>query len=528
MMELAAACTPLVLLIFLMGKKNSMASSRALPLCAMLAYLLALAVFDRDANAVNATVVSGLLMALTPLSIVAGAIFMFRTMEVTGALTTIRGALNGISHNPIAQLMIVGWAFAFLIEGASGFGTPAAIAAPVLVGLGFPALRVATFCLIMNTIPVTFGAVGTPIWFGFSVLDLSPAALRDIAWQSALINATAAPLVVVAGLAMVVRWREIVDNLVFILLATFSCTLPYVAISFYSVEFPSLIGGLVGLSLTLLLARRGVGLARVAQPQAPANAPGSGRALLKATFPLWGTVLILVVTRIPALGLKPLLQLDTPALQLPLGQLGELTVSAGLVVGLNEVFRTDIGWHHSILYVPALLPFVLVGLLTLGGFHRAGAARDVGRYTLVSIRAPFFALMGALVFVNLMMLGDEASPVALIGYQLARLSGEYWTVFAPLLGALGSFFSGSATISNLTFSAIQFSIAEQSGLSTSGTLALQGVGAAMGNMICINNIVAVTAILGLQRQDGVILKRTALVMLLYAAVAGAMGLLMSA
>ena len=68
--------------------------------------------------------------------------------------------LGNINPNPVAQLMIIGWAFAFMIEGASGFGTPAAIAAPILMGLGFNPLKVAMLALVMNSVPVSFGAVG--------------------------------------------------------------------------------------------------------------------------------------------------------------------------------------------------------------------------------------------------------------------------------------------------------------------------------------------------------------------------------
>ena len=85
-----------------------------------------------------------------------------KLMQVSGAENVVRSWLENISPNPVAQLMIIGWAFAFTIEGASGFGTPAAIAAPILVGLGFPAMRVALLTLVMNSVPVSFGAVGTP------------------------------------------------------------------------------------------------------------------------------------------------------------------------------------------------------------------------------------------------------------------------------------------------------------------------------------------------------------------------------
>lgn len=523
---LGFAYLPIILLIYLMSKKNSLAANYALPLCAFVAYIVVLVIFKQEASLVNANVVAGILKAWTPILIIAGAIFLFRCMEVTGALDIIRHWLNQISTNPVAQLMIVAWAFAFLIEGASGFGTPAAIAAPILVSLGFPALRVVVCCLILNSIPVTFGAVGTPIWFGLSVLDLMPQQLADIGWKSALINTTVAPLVVVVALSFVIsQKRLLLQNMGFILLSTFSCTLPYLALSSINVEFPSLIGGLIGLLVTLTLAKFGIGLSAADKPIKP-HTPISLWLLCKASFPLWGTVLILIITRIPQLGLKSLLQLNAPAWHLSLGQLGDFSISAALVLNLHNIFNTSTSWQHSILYVPSVIPFFLIGLITLYWFKQ-GSLRKVVQHTQSSMVKPVFALMGALVFVNLMMLGNEQSAVNQIGQHLASIGGKNWEWFAPFLGALGSFFSGSATVSNLTFAGVQQTIANQQGLEVTTILALQSVGAAMGNMVCINNIVAVASVLSLHSQEGYILKRTILVVILYGLVAGTIGLMLS-
>ncbi|MCV5388741.1 L-lactate permease, partial [Escherichia coli] len=113
-----------------------------------------------------------------------------------------------------------------MIEGASGFGTPAAIAAPILVGLGFPALRVAMLALIMNSVPVSFGAVGTPTWFGLSGLGLSEHDLLEIGRTSALLHTVAAVFIPVIALSFVVSWKSILRNIIFIQLSIFSCTLP--------------------------------------------------------------------------------------------------------------------------------------------------------------------------------------------------------------------------------------------------------------------------------------------------------------
>ncbi|MDP2535488.1 L-lactate permease [Alteromonas stellipolaris] len=555
MMNLAFSYLPLILLITLMVKKNPMPSSKALPFSAAVAYMVVLLVFKQDARLVNANVISGALLALTPLSIIAGAIFLFKCMEITGALAILRKALDGVSANPVAQLMIVGWAFMFLIEGASGFGTPAAIAAPILYSLGFPALRVALFCLVLNTIPVTFGAMGTPVWFGLSLLELPQQSVLEIAQQAALINTIAAPIIVILALRLVVSdTADIKKNLLFILLSTCACTLPYLGLSYFGVEFPSLLGGLIGLIITLLLAKYKVGIEATIQPAAnrpEANRPAATahspkqtpeqtpentvplKMLIKAAFPLWGTVLLLVLTRLPELGLKALLQATEPALHISLGFLGTFHISTSLVASLTSILDTAVTWKHSVLYIPSIIPFAVTGSVTLWLFRHSSdsnSLKTASQQTLVRMRTPFFAMLGALIFVNMMMLGDSSgqnsAAVAQIGHHLAQITGANWTFFAPLLGALGSFFSGSATISNLTFAGIQTTIAEQLSLPLTTILALQSVGAAMGNMVCINNIVAVTAILGLQNRDGDILKSTSLILAVFAVVAGGMGVLL--
>ena len=143
-MDILFSVLPIVILIYLMTKKNSVPSYKALPFVALLLYAIKLIYFESDPNQINAAVIDGLLTAWTPLLIVWGAILLFKTMEHSGGMDVVRAWLNSISDNKVAQLMIVAWAFGFMIEGASGFGTPAMLAAPILVGMGFPLVRVIT------------------------------------------------------------------------------------------------------------------------------------------------------------------------------------------------------------------------------------------------------------------------------------------------------------------------------------------------------------------------------------------------
>jgi lactate permease len=528
-MDLFVSIFPIALLIYLMTKKNSMPSNKALPLTALLIYFIQLIYFTADPNLINATVVSGLLTAWVPIMIIWGAILLFKTMEVTGAMNTVRHWLNNISPNPVAQLMIIGWAFAFLIEGASGFGTPAALAAPILVGLGFQPVAVACLALVMNSVPVTFGAVGTPTWFGLGILDLSDPELLAIGFESAIIHTVAALIIPVIALTFVVAWKDILKNIVFVYLSILSCIIPYLALASLNYEFPSLVGGMVGLVFSVFFASQGIGLSSATENPnkeiiSEKIPPGD---LVKALFPIWGTILVLVVTRIQQIGLKGLLQVAEPTANIPLGTFGDFSVSPALVLNLNNIFNTDVGWKYAALYIPAFIPFFLIVAITVFLYKTPGdKQKQIMSETYQRMTKPIAALLGALVLVKLMTTGEQAMNI-IIGQAFAAFIGENWQYFASYLGAVGAFFSGSNTVSNLTFAPIQISIAQTLGLDQTFILAAQSVGGAMGNMVCINNIVAVCSILGIVAKEGFIIKRTIWPMLLYGVIAAIMSIFLA-
>lgn len=504
MNDFLLAALPIAVLIFVMTKPRPLPSTAAFALAAVLAYAIRLAWFGDGFPLLNAAVVSGLLDALTPVAILFGAIFFFVAMEKSGAMGILQEWLRGVSPNPVAQIMLAGWAFIFLIEGAAGFGTPAALAAPVLVALGFPPLRVAVLCLVFNAIPTTFGAVGTPVWFGFEALALPPSELAALSSKTALLQTLAASVVPALALRFVLPWKVIRRNIVFIQLSVLACVAPMFLVAQFNYEFPAVVGGVIGLPATILLARLGLGLERAAGEVS--GRLFSGRVFL-ALAPLAVTVGLLLATRIPALGLRQWLTAAEPHLALPLGALGALTVSPSLVFSLRGILGQDFHWSHAALYVPSLIPFVLTAGLAFALFRSepslwGSALRETGG----RIGKPVLALLGALAFVSLLMAGGERSSTHILGHSLAAVSGDSWKYFAPFLGALGSFFSGSTTISNLTFGGIQFSIAADLGLEPSVLLALQCAGAAMGNIICIHNIVSVCAVLSLAGVEGRILK----------------------
>jgi lactate permease len=527
-MDFLLAILPIGILIYVMTKKRSWPSHISLPFAAALVYLLVLIRSRLDPNLMNATVVSGMLSALTPISIIWGAILLSQTMRRSGAERRIGEWLKEVSPNPVAQLMIVGWAFSFMIEGSSGFGTPAAIAAPLLVGLGFDAVRVAILTLVMNSVPVTFGAVGTPMWFGFSQAQLSPSEILSVSWKSAMVNSVAALFVPLIALRFVVGWSQIRQSLVYIYLSILSCVLPSLVLSRFNYEFPSLIGGAMGLCLSALMAKGQVGLGPNTSDELEIGLSSQRHERIRAFTPYLMLIAILVVTRVRFFPVRDWLNAEYPRLTLDWGSLGTFSVSIALVFKLDSIFGTSSAWSYNSLFVPALIPFVVVVLLSMPllkiDFH---ALKKVVADTTKRLSGPSVTLVGALIMVQLMTLGGDQAQTTVIGRQFAAVIGKSWPFFAPLLGALGSFFSGSATVSNLTFAGIQDSIAHTLGFERTSILALQSVGSAMGTIVSISNIVAVCSILGLVNQEGFILKRAGIPLVIYGLVAGLSGLIIT-
>src|SRR5205823_11316634 len=136
-------------------------------------------------------------------------------------------------------------------------------------------LRVAVLCIIMNAVPTSFGAVGTPTWFGFGSLGLADSQLLEIGLKAALIHTVAALIIPVIGLRFVIGWNEIRRNLLFIELAILASVLPMAAVATFNYEFPSVVGGMIGLVTTIFLARRGIGLAKEEINAASLPVPGS-------------------------------------------------------------------------------------------------------------------------------------------------------------------------------------------------------------------------------------------------------------
>ena len=532
--------------VFLVGLRWP--ASRAMPLSYLVAVVLALSVWQVPAIQIAAATVNGLVVAATLLYIVFGAILLLDTLQQSGALRTIRRGFTGITPDRRVQVIIIAWLFGSFIEGSAGFGTPAAVAVPLLVGLGFPGMAAVMSGMIIQSTPVTFGAVGTPIMVGVSTGLLADPAIATFATQAgydwtgflamiglkvALLHTIAGTLVPLILVAFLTRFfgknRSFLDGLriwKFALFAAVSMTIPYLIVAYLlGPEFPALLGSLVGLAIVVPAARRGFLMpppdetwefdrkenwdpSWTGSIEVKEIAHRSGQmGMLKAWSPYVLVAVLLVLTRL-VVPLRDWLQART--------------------ISLPNIFGTEVSASVQPLFLPGTV-FIVSSLATYF-FHeldarsyRASWSRSLRIAAAASVALVFTVPM-VQVFINSDggAAGYERMPISLAD-GVAALVGGAWPLFAPFIGGIGAAVAGSNTVSNMMFSLFQFEVGQRINVDPTWIVALQAIGGAAGNMICVHNVVAASAVVGLLGREGAVIRITLLPFVYYALLAGSIG-----
>jgi lactate permease len=525
LLQFLGALTPILAVLLLLVILR-LPATRAMPLSLVATAASALLLWQMAPIRIAAAVIEGWFVALSILWIVFGAITLLNVLRATTAIEVIRHGFIAISPDRRVQVIIIAWLFGAFLEGISGFGTPAAIAAPLLLVLGFPALAAVVMALIAGSSPVSFGAVGTPILIGVAqgLTDPTPELIRQIGLTAItldLLLASALPLLMCAMLTRffgVARsWREGLAVWPFALLAGFAFTVPaWLTMRFLGPEFPSIIGGFIGMLLSIFCARR-----RWLTPRTPWLFPDdtelthseskSHLSLLRAWLPYALVAGLLIISRLEVLPLKD--------------WLNQVVISSGDILGT--------GIHSDLkpLYLPGGVFLLVAGL---AGWFQRGDRRELAAAWLTSLRTVIptgIALLTAIPMVRIFLRSDiNASGLQSMPLELAALmaegAGSQWPLAAPFIGALGSFIAGSGTFSNMMFSGFQAAVAGQAGFPEVLTVALQVIGANAGNMVGVANVVAAASVVNLTGREGQIIRFTLGPALLYCAAAGLLAMVL--
>ena len=353
----------------------------AMPVVLLLTILLSYFGWHLDPTVIGASIIQGLFITFDILWIIFGAILLLNVLTQSGAVAVIRGGFTKISDDRRIQVVLICWLFGSFIEGAAGFGTPAAIVAPLLVALGFPALAAVMLGMMVQSTAVTFGAVGTPILVGvrggvqsetFDTMLSSQGIttmdyLMEVTQHAVFFHATVGVLMPLLMVSMMTRffgenksWREGLSMLPFLVVGGLSFTVPYFLTGYFlGPEFPSMIGALTGLLILTFLLRKGLFKTKEVwdfpnKSNWPKEWLGSliiklsddsrsykpSLALSWAPYLLVGALLVL--TRLPKLPIKSFL--------------------SGISFPWNNILNTSISASSSPFYLPGSILLVVCGI----------------------------------------------------------------------------------------------------------------------------------------------------------------------
>jgi lactate permease len=437
--------------------------------------------------------VKGILVAFDIFVIILGAIFFLELLKDIKIIDNIRFRLESFLKDYRVQIILLAWFFENFIEGTAGFGTPAIIVAPLLIGLGLSPLTAVIIGLLGNSTSVVFGAAGTPIRVGFEGLNVA-----SVPIYAALFNSVGF-LVPVFMLWVLASQHEdkkghFWEALPFAVWSGIAFVVPSILIVPFGQEFPSILGAIIGLFLVLITTRLGIFVPKNQRQLREIRAPEIKLPWFKLIVPYALLVLLLILGKF-ALGTV------------------RLTFPWGLAYQLN-------------LSNPGL-SFILAGVPIALLWGRKRLALESFKVALSRTWEPFLVIASMSIIVQLIInsgnnLSGIPSSLSLIakGFEISALP-----LLAPMVGAFGSFLTGSATISNIIFGNFLNTASQIMNMNTAKILALELVGAAAGNMIALADIIAAEAVVGLRNKTRYVLKGVIIPCLIYIIIVGLVGLL---
>ncbi len=525
---------------------------KAMPISYLVVFVVAFFYWRLATMQILAASLNGLVITATLIYIIFGALLVLNTLSESGGLAAIRQGFINITPDRRIQVIIIAWLFGSFIEGSAGFGTPAAVCVPLLVGLGFPPIAAVVAGMLIQSTPVSFGAVGTPILVGvrrglngaenvqqyatsLGMSDWSEL-LPVIGAKVAILHATIGTLVPLFVVCIMTRFfgvhrsvREGLQVWKFALFAALSMTIPYVLVAnLLGPEFPSLVGSLMGLAIVIPAAKRRFLLSHVdswdfppqsawddrwRSPTSVAEPELTSLPLWKAWLPYVCIAALLVLTRLPIGIGEWLKQITIPT------DPNSWENALGTQVSISPI---QILYLPGTVFIMASLIAVFLHRLSWSGYQRAIVKSS--RMVLSASVALVFAIPMVQVFIE--SSGGAAGLASMpetLADGVASTVGRAWPAFAPLIGGLGAFVAGSNTVSNMTFSLFQFNVAEKIGFDPTWIVALQAVGGAAGNVICVHNVVAACAVVGLLGREGDVLRITSILFAYYILFAGILG-----
>lgn len=505
--DLLLAVTPVVLLVFLLGFLRMSGDKSAL-ITLGVTVLLVVFYFKYPLTETGLTFAYGLLKAFFPiLTIILMAVFSYNVLVHTRSMEVIKTQFISVSSDKCVQVLLITWGLGGLLEGMAGFGTAVAIPAAILISLGFKPLFSALVSLIANSVATTFGAVGTPVVVlarESGVTDLQQLSV-NITWQLAVLMFLV-PVVLV--LLTDPKIKKLPEHLFLgLMVGGISFASQFFAASYLGAETPAIIGSLCSILVTVVYGK----ITSLSQKKRKQKTTQSHGAVV-AAWSVYGLILVFIILTSPLFQFKE--------------WLGDISVTVPF--RLYDAVMQD---YHiksvKIAFLTDTWMLLFAGTL-IGGIIQGAKLKMIFRIlwdTVKQLKKTMITVSALIVMSSLL---DNAGMIFQIGTALVVLTGTAYPFFAPLVGFLGTFLTGSDTSSNILFGKLQANVAQQLGINgasggaadPSWLAAANSAGATGGKIISPQSIAVATSACDQQGKEGEILKKALPYALVYVLICG--------
>lgn len=498
-MDVLLALLPILTLIVLMGVFK-IPGDRSSLITLIVTIVIAVWYFGQPLQQTGLSFFYGALKALVPiLLIILMAIYSYNVLLHTGKIEVLKAQFSSISSNKCIQVLLITWGFGGLLEGMAGFGTAVAIPAAILISLGFKPVFSALVSLIANSVPTAFGAVGVPVIVlaqetSLDVMKVAPAVVAQLAVTMILVPIVIAQLTVPGKKALP---RNILIGTV---IGAVSLAVQYLAARYIGPETPAILGSVAAIAVIILMGR--ILDRRTARNSGTNTTPSTHRHSTKEILQAWAVyalIMLLILLTSPLLPLKDILA--------PVAE-----TSIGFNIG-GETRTWSVQW----LVQGGLLLFIgsFAGGLLQGG--KAGGLLRLLWKSTVQLKKTFITVICLVGFSSIM---ETSGMINTLAVALATATGALYPLFAPAIGAIGTFLTGSDTSANILFGKLQAGVAEHIGADPVWISASNTAGATGGKIISPQSIAIATSACGQQGQEGRILKAALLYALGYVVITG--------
>lgn len=431
-------------------------------------------------DGITATV-EGMAIALWPiLLVIVAALFTYNLAVETKTMDVIKKMLSSITTDKRIQVLILAWGFGGFLEAVAGYGTAVAIPASILASLGFNPLFAAVICLLANTVPTAFGALGIPVTTLATVTGL------EVVHLSYVTSIQLAGFIVLIPFLLVILTEKSIKALkgvVGITLASgITFAVPQIFIAKYlGADLPALVASICSMACTILMAKA------MNKEKVETKEDKIG---LKEGVLAW----------LPYILLCGLILIASPLVPSINSLLAKASSNIHIYTG-DATSTTAFSWINT----PGMMILIATFIAGLIQKLKFTYMLDVLKRTVIQLKTSFITIMSIVAISKIM---SHSGMTSSISFGLCAITGSFYPLIAPLLGAIGTFVTGSDTSANILFGALQTEAAKSLSIDPYWIAAANTAGATAGKMISPQSIAIATSATGLIGSEGKILSTT--------------------